>query len=383
MKTRIHAIAGAIGFLTILTFWFSTVISEVFGSQEAIALAKGAILKGMFVLIPAMAIAGASGVSLGAGRSDAFVLAKMNRMPTIAANGLLILLPMAFVLERKASAGDFDAQFYLLQAVELIAGAVNLTFMGLNIRDGIRLTGRGMKTGRVELTARKTIANGTMAFQMRKPTGFDHEPGQWVRLTLPNSTETGSKGASRVLSIASAPHEPCLTVATRIRDSAFKRGLKNLPIGAELRVFGPNGSFTLQEDSARPAVFIAGGIGITPFLSMIRHATHKRLPKKVTLFYSNREPASAAFLGELEELAMANPNFQLVATMTALGDGGTSWNGETGRIDREMLARHVAEPNTPIYYCVGSAPMVASTKDMLTSAGIPRQNMVFETFAGY
>ncbi len=252
MKTRVHAIAGAIGFLMILTFWSSTIISEVFGSHETIAMVKGMILKGMFILIPAMAIVGASGMSLSAGRSDPLVLAKKKRMPIIGANGLLVLVPMAIILEARASAGNFDTLFYLLQGVELIAGAVNLTLMGKNMRDGIRLSGKGKPADLAKLTGRETIAAGTMAFHMTKPKGFDHTPGQWVRLTLPTTVENGGKGPSRVLSIVSAPDEPHLTVATRLSDSAFKRGLKDLPDGTDLRVAGPNGSFTLHEDRSAP-----------------------------------------------------------------------------------------------------------------------------------
>lgn len=142
MKTRIHAIAGGIGFLMILLFWTSTAITELFASQEAIAAVKDLIMKGMFILIPAMAIAGGSGTVMGKNRTDALASAKKKRMPIIAMNGLLILLPSAWFLADKSAAGDFDTTFYIVQAVELLAGAANLTMMGLNIRDGLTMTGR-------------------------------------------------------------------------------------------------------------------------------------------------------------------------------------------------------------------------------------------------
>jgi len=142
MKTRIHAIAGAIGFLTILTFWTSTIISEVFGSYATIALVKQAVLYGMVLLIPALMITGVSGVSLGAKRKDAKTRAKKRRMPLIAANGLLILVPSAVFLASKANAETFDNWFYGVQVLELVAGATNLALMGLNIRDGLMMTGR-------------------------------------------------------------------------------------------------------------------------------------------------------------------------------------------------------------------------------------------------
>jgi len=136
MKTRIHASAGIIGFLTILTFWSSTVISELFTTHETIALVKTTILWGMFILIPAMIIAGTSGMNLGQKRRDPLTAAKKKRMPFIAANGLLILVPAAIYLQSKATSGSFDAMFYTVQVIELLAGATNLTLMGLNIRDG-------------------------------------------------------------------------------------------------------------------------------------------------------------------------------------------------------------------------------------------------------
>ncbi len=142
MKKRIHAVAGGIGFLMILTFWTSTAISELFGSHETIAAVKAWILTGMFVLIPAMVIVGGSGMAMGRKRKDAPARAKKKRMPIIAMNGLLILLPAAWFLAGKADAGEFDTTFYIIQTIELIAGAANLTMMGLNIRDGLKMTGR-------------------------------------------------------------------------------------------------------------------------------------------------------------------------------------------------------------------------------------------------
>lgn len=142
MIRRIHAAAGVIGFLTILTFWTSTLVSELFASQATVAAIKHAILWGMLVLVPAMAAAGGSGFQLLKGRTDAPALAKKRRMMVIGPNGLLVLIPCAFYLARAAAAGRFDGMFYAVQALELIAGLTNLTLMGLNIRDGLRLTGR-------------------------------------------------------------------------------------------------------------------------------------------------------------------------------------------------------------------------------------------------
>ena len=139
MKIRVHAFAGALALLTICIFWGATVISELFGDASAIAAVKNGILVGMLVLIPAMAIAGASGFSLGKGWKSQAVERKKRRMKIVAVNGLLVLVPSAVFLAWKAGAGEFDAVFVVVQAIELAAGAVNVTLLALNMRDGLAL----------------------------------------------------------------------------------------------------------------------------------------------------------------------------------------------------------------------------------------------------
>ncbi len=142
MLKRIHPVAGTIGFLTILAFWISTVASELFGSVDMIAAVKQTIPWGFLILVPALAITGASGFRMAGSSSAPGIVSKKHRMPFIAGNGLLILIPAALYLAMLASRGEFGSLFYGVQAIELVAGAVNLTLMSLNIRDGLRLTGR-------------------------------------------------------------------------------------------------------------------------------------------------------------------------------------------------------------------------------------------------
>jgi hypothetical protein len=141
MPKHIHAVAGLVGLMTILSFWTSTVFSELFAGGETVALVKSMILKGMLILIPAMMVAGGSGRALAGGAGGAVVKAKKRRMAAIAGNGLLILAPSAFYLSWKANAGHFDGWFYGVQMLELVAGATNITLMTLNVRDGLRLSG--------------------------------------------------------------------------------------------------------------------------------------------------------------------------------------------------------------------------------------------------
>jgi len=139
MKAKLHAAFGGLALVTICCFWGSTVVFELFGDHAAIAAVKNAILWGMLVLVPAMAAAGGSGFSLGKGWRNPAVLRKKRRMKIIAANGILVLVPSAVFLANRAAAGEFDWAFAAVQAIELLAGAVNITLLSLNMRDGFAL----------------------------------------------------------------------------------------------------------------------------------------------------------------------------------------------------------------------------------------------------
>ncbi len=142
MIRALHPIAGVVGMLTIATFWVSTVMAEAFGTHGAVLAVKTAILWGLLALVPAMAITGMTGFRMAAGSAAPLILRKRHRMPLIALNGLLVLVPCAVFLQASAAAGEFDAVFIAVQAIELLAGAANLTLMTLNLRDGLALTRR-------------------------------------------------------------------------------------------------------------------------------------------------------------------------------------------------------------------------------------------------
>lgn len=140
MTKTLHPLAGLLALATIASFWSATVLAELFGSAATIATVKTAILWGFLLLIPALAATGASGFAQARGATGGAIGVKRKRMPIIAANGLLVLVPSAVFLATRARAGDFGAEFALVQAIELIAGAVNLRLLWLNLRDGRRMT---------------------------------------------------------------------------------------------------------------------------------------------------------------------------------------------------------------------------------------------------
>jgi ferredoxin-NADP reductase len=240
-----------------------------------------------------------------------------------------------------------------------------------------------MATHDVRLTRRETVAEGTMAFHFTRPSGFQFRAGQSLTMSLVDPPETDGKGDTRTFTIASAPHEAELMIATRMRDSAFKRILKAAPAGTPLRIDGPSGEMVLHDEPARPAVFLAGGIGITPFLSMARHASRERLPHPIYLFYSNRRPEDAAFLAELRDMEQLNRNYRLIATMAEPEKSAQAWSGETGFIRREMLERHLRDTARPAYYFAGPPAMAMAMQEMLQGIGIPEEAMRYEEFYGY
>lgn len=238
-----------------------------------------------------------------------------------------------------------------------------------------------MTLPRVKLIGRETVAENTVSFIFEKPEGFAYRAGQFAdfKLVDPPASGRGMTG----FSLASAPYEPHLLATTRMRHTSFKRAVADMPLGTEVFLDGPYGSFTLPHDTSRPVVFLAGGIGITPVRSIALQAAHDGLLHQIVAFYSSKRPDEAAFLGELSALAEAQEGLDLVATMTQPEKGGQTWEGETGYIDAAMLARHVQDIKAPIYFVSGPATMVRAMRSVLTDVGISDDDMRTEEFTGY
>src|ERR1700685_2347810 len=234
-----------------------------------------------------------------------------------------------------------------------------------------------------KLKDRQEVAEGTMAFRFEKPSGWTFMAGQYLDMSLLDPSETDSEGNVRSFTIASAPHEENLMVATRMRDTAFKRVLRTMPLGTTVKLEGPSGDFIFKKDVTRTAIFLAGGIGITPFRSIVHWAAKEKLPNRIVLFYSNRRPEDAPFLAELQKLERDNPKYKLIASMTEMEKSHQPWNGETGLIDQVMLRRHLKDAASPIYYIAGPPAMVKGLHVMLSKTGISDDDIRAEEFAGY
>src|SRR3546814_173715 len=197
-----------------------------------------------------------------------------------------------------------------------------------------------MNTYTVKLKAREEVADRTMAFHFEKPAGFAFKPGQAIDVILAHPDAAADTESSRhTFSLVNAPFQDELIVATRMRDSAFKRALGDLQPGEPVTLEGPSGALTLSTKNKRPAIFLAGGIGITPFVSMLAQAAHDQTARHLTLLYSNRRPEDAAFLDELQRLERQNPHFRLMATMTQMQASHRPWTGSTSLIDESMIKK--------------------------------------------
>ena len=222
-----------------------------------------------------------------------------------------------------------------------------------------------------------------MAFHFERPSGFQFQAGQFITLTLINAPETDAEGDTRAFSLASAPYEKDLMIATRMRESALKRILKTMTFGSSVEIRGPFGSLVLHRDVNRPAVFVAGGIGITPFRSIVLQANQDGFSHRLFLFYSNRRPEDAAFLAELRVLEKVNPNYILIGIMTNMAESSRSWEGQKGHINKEMLSAFVKDLAEPIYYVAGPPGMVEAIRNLLQKSGADEDNIHVEKFVGY
>jgi ferredoxin-NADP reductase len=236
---------------------------------------------------------------------------------------------------------------------------------------------------RMTLVDRQQIAADTMAFWIEPDDGyFEFRAGQHVDVVFAHPRQGSENDNFRTFSLASSPQENrSMMIAMRMRKTAFKGALQCAALGTKFVVSRPRGSFTLHKDATRPAVFLAGGIGIAPIRSILQHATEERLEHQLYLFYSNRNADDAAFLEELENLRTQNHNFIFIPTVT--GHRTLGWQYEKGHINFEMLKRYLPTLKGPVYYIAGPSGMVTAMTKLLNSSGVSEDNMKTEEFGDY
>lgn len=228
---------------------------------------------------------------------------------------------------------------------------------------------------------RREVAKGTLLviFDLHGAE-VDFRPGQYFWVELLDPPYVDEKGPRRHITIVTSPTEHgVMGLATRIRDTAFKRSLQELPDGAEVELEEPKGTFVLPEEPDRPVVFVAGGIGITPFRSMLRYMADQGLDLPVTLIYSNRDTESTAFMDELRELEQRLEHTRVIFTMT----GEPAFEGETRRVDQGFLRDHLDEVDRYRYMVAGPPAMADGVIAVLHETGVPEDQIARDGFAGY
>jgi ferredoxin-NADP reductase/nitrite reductase/ring-hydroxylating ferredoxin subunit len=242
----------------------------------------------------------------------------------------------------------------------------------------------------------RTSHNGTdiMSFKLARSDGKDYlnySAGQFLIMDL--GTKEDPKGATRSFTIASSPTEKeWVLVSTRIRDSLFKLKLSKLDVGASIKITAAFGKFTLPDDHSKPVVFLSGGIGVTPFRSMIKYATDMQLATRITMFDANRNQQNILYREEFDGWSKLNENLKLVYTISNqdVASHGLSvsseWKGEKGFIDKSMLARHLSvdEISNAIFYICGPPAMLNAMQKLLSKEfGVPDKRIKVEVFTGY
>jgi len=221
-----------------------------------------------------------------------------------------------------------------------------------------------------KIIEKRVVAKDTLEVSFERPSNFYFQAGQYIQLGVPKLLYYDTKGASREVSISSSPlDKEKASVTFRDTGSGFKRTLKELPTNALVNMEGPHGFFTLPRNLAHPLVFIAGGIGVTPYLSMIRFATEKRLAIPIILLYANRNKESTAYLDELQDIANYNKYFTL--------------KNKFGRIDEQFIRQSVKDMQNCIWHIAGPPVMVDYARNILFLLGVDGGLIRYEEFTGY
>lgn len=224
---------------------------------------------------------------------------------------------------------------------------------------------------------KEKLTDDNYTFHFKKPKDFQFSPGQYNRWTL-DLENPDDRGSSRYFTIASSPLDGDLRVTTRIIQSSFKSRLASLTEGDNINIFGPLGNFVLDEEGLMPKVFLAGGIGITPYYSMITYAYQKKLQNDLILLASFSNKSEVIFHDELRKISNQTPNIKIIYTLTKEKGEGF----ESGRINGEMIKKYVS-PEESTFYIVGPPVMVSSMEETIKDMGVSEDRIRIENFTGY
>lgn len=209
------------------------------------------------------------------------------------------------------------------------------------------------------------IAEQTVEVVIKVPSDFEFRAGQYIWLMIPELKYPDPRGNTRMFSIASSPTDKGkLSIIFRISESGFKKTLIELTPRTEIIFSGPYGPLKLPENNSTPVIFVAGGVGVAPLLSMVRFSSETASAHKITLIYANASETKTAYLNELEQIEKSNPNFKLVKVF--------------GQLDEKILEEFTSQKVS--WFVMGPRAFVEYTGNVLIKHGVPPENMFFEEF---
>lgn len=230
------------------------------------------------------------------------------------------------------------------------------------------------------LVDKRELCTGTYEFTFSFAERISVIPGAYTYLTLPYLVSPDDRGPRRHISLVSASSElQQIKIAVRIRNTGFKQTLIAMPIGTTIDITKPHNDIVLPDNVKTPLVFIAGGIGITPFMHMLSWMYANNRTTEVTLLYYNQRMETTAYYTELKNLAKSMQNFNPVFIMTQ----DKSWSGERGRIDSDTINTYISDIQTPIFYTVGPEGMNQAVEMILGEMGVSEDQFIRQDFTGY
>jgi ferredoxin-NADP reductase len=212
---------------------------------------------------------------------------------------------------------------------------------------------------------------------------FDFRPGQYFEWTLGHK-KSDLRGNRRYFTIASSPTEDTVRLGIKFypQASSFKKALSELGLGSKLFAGQLAGEFILPSDTNQKLIFIAGGIGITPYRSMLRYLLDKKEKRPITFFFSNKSSDEIVYKNILDE-ANSRLGIRTIYTLTDKDKLPAGWSGEVGRISEEMIARFAPDYKSSIFYISGTHQMVTSMETLIKSMGIPGRQIKKDYFPGF
>jgi propane monooxygenase reductase component len=254
----------------------------------------------------------------------------------------------------------------------------DVTIELLNYDEEMIRSGLPIQQGVAEVVANDPVTHDMrhLVLKLVEPAEIKFFPGQYMDITIPDSEEVRSFSMANTTSRDGGLLEFVIKVYP---DGKFSHFLdKKVQVGDRLDLTGPFGVFTLREGDT-DLVFVGGGAGMAPILSLLRHMAERGLERNATFFYGARTKQDLCFEEELRELEQKLPSFKYIPALSEVSDGGDDWDGETGLIT-DVVKKHATDLSGAHAYVCGPPPMVEAAVPLLTQLGVEEKRVYYDKF---